>query len=173
MNADELPVGTKRYVVDILPSSSSSEKFWSFAITWFGYVCIGLLLNLVWPTPRDTFFRLLVEGFVWTIFFLWIMRRTFGRGQLEIILGDDFVETRYNHGFAIFRRRRIQRGIVRGISEVSRAALVGPRRKGLVVRDRSVFGARMLGYVFIPERIPEYVEIKQKLAEWAPIKQGW
>ena len=36
--------------------------------------------------------------------------------------------------------------------------------------DRGEFGARMLGFVFVPATMPEYQEIKSILSGWAPVQ---
>lgn len=77
-----------------------------------------------------------------------------------LVLGDTFVEGRTKTGFFTVRKR-IERSAITGIKET---------RRGLLVMDRSEFGARMLGFVFIPSRLPQYQQIRAELARWHSIE---
>lgn len=77
-----------------------------------------------------------------------------------VIIGHDFIECRTLIGQWTLRRR-IGREKIKSISE---------NRRGLCVRDRGKFAARMLGFVFVPATMPKYQEIRSELAQWAPIR---
>ena len=82
-----------------------------------------------------------------------------GRGG-SLIIGEDFLEGRTRAQWFTYKKR-IRRDRIKSISE---------NRLGLCVMDRSEFAARMLGFVFVPARMPEYQEIRSELSRWAPIK---
>jgi hypothetical protein len=81
-------------------------------------------------------------------------------GGRNLILGDDFIESRTQMG-SFTSKKRIRRDQIKSISE---------NRRGLRIMDRSEFAARTLGFVFIPATLPEYQEIKSILGQWMPIK---
>jgi hypothetical protein len=86
------------------------------------------------------------------------------RLRQRLIIGHNFIEARTQTGSLRFKKR-ISREKIKSISE---------NRRGLCVMDRREFGARMLGFVFVPATMPEYQEIRSELALWAPIKvKNW
>jgi hypothetical protein len=78
----------------------------------------------------------------------------------SVIIGADFVEGR-TYSLWFTSKKRIYRNRIRSISE---------NRAGICVMDRGRFAARMLGFVFVPTRTPEYEKIKARLLQWVPSK---
>lgn len=91
--------------------------------------------------------------------------RPFRVGQrATLVLGDGFLERRTETS-SFKRKRRIERGAIKSIKE---------GRGGIMVMDRNEFAARMLGFIFIPRRLPEYQQVRSALSQWHPIeKRSW
>jgi len=87
------------------------------------------------------------------------IQRLFPMGG-SLTIGDDFIESRTLLRWSE-HKKRIGREKIKSISQ---------NRQGLCVMDRGEFGARMLGFVFVPATMPEYQEIRAELAQWASIQ---
>jgi len=79
-----------------------------------------------------------------------------GPQETTLILGEDFVEARAKYNWLTFKKS-IRRENIRSVSE---------NKWGLTVMDRGEFAARMLGFVFVPARLPEYEEVRAILVQW-------
>jgi hypothetical protein len=78
----------------------------------------------------------------------------------SVIVGQDFIEGRTLIGRWTFKKR-IGREQIKSISE---------DRRGVYIRDRGKFAARILGLIFIPASTPDYQEIRSILSGWAPVQ---
>ncbi|HYX53907.1 MAG TPA: hypothetical protein VE783_10695 [Candidatus Limnocylindrales bacterium] len=93
---------------------------------------------------------------------------TFGRLRVTrratLTLGDGFIEARTDmQWFKV--RKRIERTAIRHIKE-------GP--SGIAIMDRGEFGARMLGFIYVPIRLPQYQQVRSRLAHWHHIeRRSW
>jgi len=121
-----------------------------FILRWAG--------NGLFHWPHESLVRALVTSvafaavFVSLQFSYWLPQR--------LIIGYDFVEARTRTGSLTFKKR-IGREQIKSISE---------NRRGVYIRDRGKFAARILGLIFIPASTPEYQEIKSILSGWAPVQ---
>jgi hypothetical protein len=88
----------------------------------------------------------------------WLAFTSFKGGS--IIIGQDSIEGRTLVGGLTFKKR-IERQQIKSIAE---------NRRGLYIRDRGKFAARILGLIFIPASTLEYKEIKSILSGWSSIQ---
>jgi hypothetical protein len=140
-----------------IPMSWLKRAALFFAVSFFMFGFRWIIDSLMhWE--RESFVVTLMMPVVFGVVFGWRLPERLARGG-SLIIGSDFVEgrTRFNW-FTI--KRRIARERIKRISENNR---------GLFIRDRSEFAARMLGFVFVPATMPEYQEIRSALSQWAPV----
>jgi hypothetical protein len=60
-------------------------------------------------------------------------------------------------------RRTVRKGKIRSIFEIK--AAVG-RSGGIGISERTILGARMMGFVYIPKTLPEYDDLKGLAESW-------
>ena len=78
----------------------------------------------------------------------------------RLIIGHNFIEARTEP--VAFRSRSVLNGNkIKSISE---------NKRGIYIRDRGKFAARILGLIFIPASTLEYKEIRSELEQWTPIQ---
>jgi hypothetical protein len=80
--------------------------------------------------------------------------------KMTLTVGHEFVESRIRGAWFRYKKR-IWRSEIKSVSE---------NRRGIYIRDRGKFAARILGLIFIPASTPEYKEIKAVLGGWAPVQ---
>jgi hypothetical protein len=129
---------------------------------FLGVGCLVFILRWAWTGifhwSNESLVRALVTsvifGAVWVVyqFSYWLPQR--------LIIGADFVEARTRAGSFPFKKR-IERDQIKSISE---------NRRGIYIRDRGKFAARILGLIFIPASTLEYKEIRSILSGWAPVQ---
>ncbi len=127
-----------------------------------GVGCLMFILRWAWNSffhwPNESLVRALVTsvifGAVWVVyqFSYWLPQR--------LIIGHNFIEARTRTGSLPFKKR-IGREQIKSISET---------RRGIYIRDRGKFAARILGLIYIPASTLEYKEIRSELEQWTPIK---
>jgi len=60
-------------------------------------------------------------------------------------------------------RRTVRKGKIRSIFEIKAAA---GRSGGIGISERTILGARMMGFVYIPKTLPEYDDLKGLAESW-------
>jgi hypothetical protein len=122
--------------------------------------------TFVFPRVRRGWVDLLIMPVMVTLALTFSLFRLFRR-KISIVLtvGEDFVERRTDIGSRILNKR-ISRLRVRSIDETTLRPGTSYATRGLAVRDRGAFGTGMLGYIFIPETIPDYDEVRNRLTGW-------
>jgi hypothetical protein len=142
----------------IIPMSRWKRTGLCFAVSFFVFGFRWIIDSLMhWE--RESFVVTLMMPVVFGVVFGWRLLERRARGG-SLIIGPDFVEGRIRFNWFTVKRR-IARDRIKCISE---------NRQGLCVMDRGKFAARMLGFVFVPARMPEYQEIKSILTGWAPVQ---
>jgi len=63
-------------------------------------------------------------------------------------------------------RKKVRKSKVRTIFQIKANAY---QRGGLAVSERSMFGARMLGCVFLPMELPEYDKLRRLVESWRSV----
>jgi len=87
-------------------------------------------------------------------------RRTQGRsGLLSILVQSDQITSAYksSDGTSWVRQKVIRKGKVRSIFRIP---------GGIGVSERRQFGARMLGFLAIPNTVPKFEELRDLLESW-------
>jgi hypothetical protein len=127
-----------------------------------GVGCLVFILRWAWNAffhwPNESVVRALLTSVIFAAVFIsfqfsyWLPQR--------LIIGYDFVEVRTRSGWVTLKKRN-GREQIKSISE---------NRRGIYIRDRGKFAARILGLIFIPASTLEYKEIKSILSGWAPLQ---
>ncbi|HEV7673870.1 MAG TPA: hypothetical protein VGQ12_05005 [Candidatus Angelobacter sp.] len=129
---------------------------------FLGVGCLMFILRWAWNGffhwPNESLVRALITSVIFAAVFVF-MQFSYWLPQ-RLTIGDDFVEVGTRTGSLRFKKR-IGREQIKSISE---------NRRGVYIRDRGKFAARILGLIFIPARTPEYQEIKSILSGWAPVQ---
>jgi hypothetical protein len=128
---------------------------------FLGVGCLMFILRWAWNSffhwPNESLVRALITSVIFAAVFVF-MQFSYWLPQ-RLIIGYDFVEVGTRTGSLRFKKR-IGREQIKSISE---------NRRGVYIRDRGKFAARILGLIFIPASTPEYQEIKSILSGWAPV----
>ena len=65
------------------------------------------------------------------------------------------------------KRTTVQKSRVRTIFEIKKTA---SHPGGLGISERSMFGARMCGFVFLPKELPEYDDLRRLVEGWRSVE---
>jgi hypothetical protein len=131
-----------------------------FAVSFFMFGFRWVIESFLHDKHQPILEALIMPVVVAASFVFRPLRRWLPQSGGSVIIGDDFIEGRTRASWFTFKKR-IRRDQIKSISE---------NRQGLCVMDRGKFAARMLGFVFVPARLPEYQEIKSILSGWAPVQ---
>jgi hypothetical protein len=138
-----------------------------FFVVWVG-------LRTIWRSPSDGakgLLGILVEGGLVSLF--WGIAMVFsgpfrpgGPPSYRLLVDNDSI-TSVSEYKGLMKwlgtRRTVRKGQVRTIFEIKpRFGATG----GVGVSERSKFGARMLGWVFLPRALPEFDYLKELAESW-------
>jgi hypothetical protein len=130
--------------------------------------------RLLWPSPSERSQGTLTTA-VWLAIeaLIWGALMGFGRpflpkrlklGDYKLLVDDDSI-TGVTERTGWMRwwttRRTVRKGRVRTIFEIRAKAF-----RGLGVSERSKLGARLWGFVYLPQSLPEFEELKQLVEGW-------
>jgi hypothetical protein len=158
-----MEANVRQYVFTSSPVSVSWPKKAAvvFVIGWLMFI-LRWAGNGLFNWPHESLVHALSTSILFGALYAFLQFNY--RLRQRLIIGHNFIEARTQTGSLRFKKR-ISREKIKSISE---------NRRGLCVMDRREFGARMLGFVFVPATMPEYQEIRSELALWAPIKvKNW
>jgi len=167
-----MDLSTREYEITPKPSGQTTWQRWKMRCAQLTLIFL-LALSLQWladtfvfHSVRRGWVELLIGPEMVTLAMTYSLFRL-SRRKISIVLtvGEDFVEGRTNIGFRVLKKR-ISRLRVRSIDETTLHPGTRYAARGLSVRDRGAFGSWMLGYVFIPETIPDYDEVRNRLTGW-------
>jgi hypothetical protein len=135
------------------------------------FFLVRFSLSILFPTAAvrhrglDRFAsEMAVSSIVWAFGMLVIFSRTWNkpsrnkRRDFNIVIGADSIAAVYPES-----RRTVHKGKIRSIFDVRASSL---RPGGIGISEKTEFMARMLGFVFVPNTLPEFDKLKRLAESW-------
>jgi hypothetical protein len=102
---------------------------------------------------------------LWMVFLTPILGPIWGKRDRKIrfIVDGDSITAEYAYWPKRTLRRTVRKGKVRSIFEIKGTSL---RPEGIGISEKSKFGARMFGFVYVPRTLPQFEELKRIAESW-------
>jgi len=160
------------YLIDQV-KPTSKQRAWNavrYAALYFVIVvCWMLCWEYLWPSRTEK--HAAVEGILIKAFFtaaLWgaSMSLFFNSSNRRLLVTEESI-TGVNEYAGLWKSRLHQRSVRKGkIRTIREIKYRSGSPKGTLLSERSMLGARMMGFVFIPASLPEYEALKHLAESW-------